>query len=50
MEAETREDASWAQEFEEWLAPFLDALGHKMRRRWAPVYVHGLPAQVVLRL
>ncbi|HEX2185421.1 MAG TPA: IS701 family transposase [Chloroflexota bacterium] len=25
-----------------WLAPFLDVLGHKTRRRWAPLYLHGL--------
>ena len=25
-----------------WLAPFLDALGHKRRRTWAPLYVRGL--------
>ncbi|QCG95418.1 IS701 family transposase [Azospirillum sp. TSA2s] len=25
-----------------WLEPFLDALGHKARRRWAPVYIRGL--------
>ncbi len=25
-----------------WLAPFLDMLGRKTRRRWAPVYLHGL--------
>lgn len=25
-----------------WLAPFLDVLGRKTRRRWAPLYLHGL--------
>lgn len=35
-------DGAWAQELEPWLAPFLEVLGHKMRRRWAPVYVRGL--------
>jgi SRSO17 transposase len=25
-----------------WLAPFLDVLGRKSRRRWAPLYLHGL--------
>ena len=25
-----------------WLAPFLDALGHRARRRWAPRYLLGL--------
>ena len=27
---------------EVWLAPFLDVLGRKTRRRWAPLYLHGL--------
>src|SRR5919199_4368479 len=34
--------ADWEQAFAEWLAPFLEALDHKVRRRWAPVYVRGL--------
>jgi SRSO17 transposase len=25
-----------------WLAPFLEVLGRKTRRRWAPLYLHGL--------
>src|SRR5215217_6669848 len=25
-----------------WLSPFLEALGHEVRQRWAPVYVRGL--------
>jgi SRSO17 transposase len=25
-----------------WLAPFLGVLGRKTRRRWAPLYLHGL--------
>jgi hypothetical protein len=25
-----------------WLAPFLDVLGRKTRRTWAPFYVRGL--------
>jgi hypothetical protein len=25
-----------------WLAPFLDVLGHKKRRTWAPMYLRGL--------
>ncbi len=25
-----------------WLAPFLDALGHKKRQTWAPLYLRGL--------
>ena len=34
--------ADWERAFADWLAPFLEALGHKVRRRWAPVYVRGL--------
>lgn len=37
------EDTGYLEhEFERWLAPFLDALGHKKRRKWAPVYLRGL--------
>ncbi len=25
-----------------WLVPFLEVLGRKTRRRWAPLYLHGL--------
>jgi len=25
-----------------WLAPFLDVMGRVTRRRWAPLYLHGL--------
>src|SRR6195952_1127490 len=25
-----------------WLTPFLSAMGHKKRRRWAPLYLRGL--------
>jgi len=32
----------WQQEFAEWVQPFLAALGHKTRRKWAPVYLLGL--------
>jgi SRSO17 transposase len=32
----------WEAELSEWLEPFLNALGHKVRRRWAPVYIRGL--------
>ena len=28
--------------FAGWPRPFLEALGHKVRQRWAPVYVRGL--------
>jgi SRSO17 transposase len=34
--------ADWEPAFTEWLDPFLKALGHKVRQRWAPVYVRGL--------
>lgn len=36
--------ARWADDFERWLEPFLDAFGHKVRRKWAPVYLRGLIA------
>ncbi len=32
----------WEQELARWVTPFLQALGHKARRRWAPVYLQGL--------
>jgi SRSO17 transposase len=32
----------WEPALAEWLSPFLEALGHKVRQRWAPVYVRGL--------
>ncbi len=35
--------ADWERAFAEWLAPFLEALGHKTRQRWAPVYVWTSP-------
>ena len=34
--------SNWKQEIGRWMAPFLAALGHKGRRRWAPVYMEGL--------
>ena len=34
--------ADWEPAFAEWLKPFLEALGHKVRQRWAPVYVRCL--------
>jgi SRSO17 transposase len=34
--------ADWEQVLAEWLSPFLEALGHKVRRLWALVYVRGL--------
>jgi SRSO17 transposase len=32
----------WKDELGRWLAPFLDRLGHKARRRMCPLYVAGL--------
>jgi SRSO17 transposase len=32
----------WEKRLEQWLEPFLDVLGDKRRRRWAPLYVMGL--------
>lgn len=32
----------WTKRLDAWLAPFLDVLGDKRRRRWAPLYVMGL--------
>ena len=36
------EVSGWEKALDEWLEPFLDVLGHKARRRWAPVYLRGL--------
>lgn len=33
---------TWEAQLDAWLEPFLDALGHKAQRRWAPVYIRGL--------
>lgn len=32
----------WGRTFTRWLEPFLEAFGHKVRRKWAPVYLRGL--------
>jgi len=32
----------WEQELELWCAPYLEAFQHKVRRRWAPLYLRGL--------
>lgn len=32
----------WERELERWVTPYLDAFEHKVRRRWAPVYLRGL--------
>src|SRR5512147_2138388 len=36
------EVSQWEKALEAWLEPFLEALGHKVRCRWAPVYLRGL--------
>ncbi len=38
----TEVGVEWEQEMARWMTPFLEALGHKGRRRWAPVYMEGL--------
>ena len=30
------------RDLDDWLAPFLDVMGRKTRRSWAPFYVRGL--------
>lgn len=35
-------DETWKLDLERWLAPFLDALRHKVRARICPAYVAGL--------
>jgi SRSO17 transposase len=35
-------EADWREELDGWLGPFLAALGHAKRCRWAPVYLRGL--------
>lgn len=35
-------DENWKSDLERWLAPFLDALRHKVRARMCPAYVAGL--------
>jgi SRSO17 transposase len=35
-------DPDWTVEFARWVAPFLDALGNRKRRLWAPFYLRGL--------
>jgi SRSO17 transposase len=37
-----KKSASWENRLERWLTPFLEVLGDKRRRRWAPLYVMGL--------
>ena len=33
---------AWREDLDGWLEPFLARLKHEKRRRWAPVYLHGL--------
>ena len=40
--SQTDDPTTWAGELERWMAPFLEGLGHKGRRRWAPLYMEGL--------
>jgi SRSO17 transposase len=35
---------NWEKELGRWFEPFGEALGHKVRRKWAPIYVQGLIA------
>jgi SRSO17 transposase len=35
-------DKDWHRDLERWLEPFVEALGHKTRRRMCPAYVAGL--------
>lgn len=42
VESAAESDGDWEREFERWLTPFLEALGHKKQRKWAPVYMRGL--------
>ena len=32
----------WREDLDTWLEPFLEAVGHRKRRKWAPLYVQGL--------
>ena len=36
------DEGTWEAAFDQWLEPFLAALGHKARRKWAPLYLRGL--------
>ena len=36
------ETTAWQRRLDRWLSPFLDALGDKRRRKWAPLYIFGL--------
>lgn len=34
----------WERELDRWFTPFSEALGNKVRRKWAPIYLRGLIA------
>ena len=34
--------ADAVRDLDEWLTPFLEVVGRKTRRTWAPLYVRGL--------
>ena len=36
--------SQWESELDRWFEPFSEALEHKVRRKWAPIYVRGLIA------
>ena len=38
----SNEPPRWSKQLDRWLGPFLDVLGDKRRRRWAPLYITGL--------
>jgi len=35
-------DVDWEDDLERWLAPYLEGLGNKTRRRMCPAYIAGL--------
>jgi SRSO17 transposase len=35
-------EKDWTEDLDRWLEPFLDALGHKTRRKMCPLYIAGL--------
>ena len=32
----------WTEDLDRWLEPFIEALGHRTRRRMCPAYIAGL--------
>lgn len=44
MRSAVAKQEPYEQEFDRWVEPFLDALQHKVRRKWAPLYIRGLLA------